>query len=105
MNIVKSNNIPAEFFASCADTREKTVEAILKKVESGGDEALREYTLKFDGVFRENIAVDMVTVREASGLIDQEDLNAMAECALNIRKFAEAQFAQFRSFEEELQTG
>ncbi len=51
---------------------EKTVRDILDAVRSGGDEAVRNYTEKFDGFRPASLRVEEKTVREAYGKVAPE---------------------------------
>ncbi|MEI3856091.1 MULTISPECIES: histidinol dehydrogenase [Ensifer] len=79
----------------------KTVEALLAKVEAGGDKAVRELSLQFDKLDRESYRL---TENEIANCInsltkqEREDLDFAQE---QVRKFAEAQKAALLDIEVE----
>ncbi|MGP1993680.1 histidinol dehydrogenase [Zobellia laminariae] len=70
---------------------EQTVEAIFKEVQSNGDETLKKYTEKFDGVVLENLVVSKNEIEEASTLVSQELKDAIQLAKNNIEVFHKAQ--------------
>lgn len=70
---------------------EETVREIIGNVREKGDEALAEYTLKFDGAAPETLEVREEEIEEAISLIDGEFLDILREAASNIRTFHEKQ--------------
>ena len=59
------------------DDVNETVENILKDVKIRGDEALIEYTEKFDGVKLESLEVTEKEIQEAFDIIDKELLEVI----------------------------
>ena len=72
---------------------EQRVAAILDDVAARGDEAVFEYTAKFDGVEinENNILVTEDEIKEAYDKIDPKVLEVIKKAAANIRKFHEKQ--------------
>ena len=68
---------------------EKTVNDIIKEVREKGDEALFQYTLKFDKceITAQNIRVTEEEIEKAYGLVDSEFIEVMKRSAENITKF------------------
>jgi histidinol dehydrogenase len=73
------------------DDIEETVNTIFKAVQNKGDEALRMYTQKFDGVQMENFEVSESTLSEADALVPAPLKKAIQQAYDNIKKFHEAQ--------------
>ncbi len=67
------------------------VSGILDEVKSKGDEALRGYAKKFDGVTLTDLRVSAEEFAEAEGKVDVELKNALEKAAQNIRLFHESQ--------------
>ncbi len=93
-------------------TREKSefgdvgaVRDIVAGVRAGGDQALREFTLRFDRARIEAIAVEPDAIGRAARQAEPDLVAAMREAADNIRRFAEAQAASIRDFEIEIRPG
>jgi len=63
------------------------VDAIMADVIARGDEALREYCLKFDGVQLDNLAVSPEEIEEAVAGTDPEFMETLRQAAENIRAF------------------
>ena len=72
---------------------EETVNEILSNVMENGDQALFEYTLKFDKfqLTPENIRVTREEIREAYAQMDSELVEVIKRSAANIRAFHEKQ--------------
>lgn len=70
------------------------VAAILEQVRSGGDAALRELGLRYDGVVPDNLLVPEVEIRAAVASLPVELREAIAEAAGRIRAFHEAGMQQ-----------
>ncbi|MCI8454692.1 MAG: histidinol dehydrogenase [Lachnospiraceae bacterium] len=69
----------------------RTVEEILSDVKKNGDEALRRYTEKFDGVAPASFAVSEDEWNEAVSSVSGEFLTVLHEAASHIRLFHEKQ--------------
>ncbi len=76
-----------------ADTKElhDTVAGVLEAVKRGGDEALRQFGERFDGVRIGNLKVPVSEFDEADDIVDIKLKNAIAVAAKNISKFHKAQ--------------
>ena len=72
---------------------ENRVAAILEDVEKRGDEAVFEYTKKFDGIelTKETIRVSESEIKEAYDRIDPKVLEVIKKAAVNIKSFHEKQ--------------
>ena len=66
---------------------EKTVGRIIDEVREHGDEALREYALKFDGSQLDNLYADEAEFREAEKAVPENLKWAINHAMRNIRKF------------------
>ena len=69
----------------------ETVSGILDDVRSRGDEAVKEYELKFDKVALSSLAVSETEIAEAETLISEELKTAIGKAKENIAKFHAAQ--------------
>lgn len=67
------------------------VEAILARVKSDGDKAIRELAREIDGVELGDIEVSATEYDEAAQLVSQDVKDAIAKAAANIAKFHAAQ--------------
>lgn len=72
-----------------------TVSEVLEKVKTGGDEALRAFTARFDKVEIETFEVTADEVQEATRSIPENLQNAIRLAANNIRAFHAAQQEYF----------
>lgn len=70
---------------------EKTVSAILEKVRTGGDEAIRELTLKFDKVELKDFRVTEEEIEEALTEVGPEFIEVLKEAKGNIEAFHKEQ--------------
>lgn len=71
------------------------VQSILNDVATNGDDAIRKYTLQFDGISLDRFEVTAREIESATTLISSELKTAIGIAASNIRKFHEAQVAPF----------
>ena len=87
---------PAEIFQreTPISKVEAPVAAILADVKSRGDEAVLEYTAKFDGCKLQSLAVSEAEIEEAFEAIEPEFLEVLKKAAENIRAFHTAQVRQ-----------
>jgi histidinol dehydrogenase len=65
----------------------QAVQPILQEVKNGGDQALRQYVQKFDGVWIENFQVTEDEFREANAQVGDELKKAIQTAKYNIAKF------------------
>ena len=75
------------------------VQQILSDIQSGGMDAIRRYTEKFDGLYIQNITVSENELAEASDQINNNLKEAIQIAAANIRKFHESQIPVTRRIE------
>ena len=73
---------------------EQTVAEIIAQVRERGDEALREYASRFDGVELSDIRVSEAEIAEAEQRVDEALKQAIAVAAGNIERFHSAQTMQ-----------
>ena len=73
------------------DEREQTVRQIIDEVRRRGDAALRDYTLKFDGVKLTKLEVSKKQIATAYKQVDAKLLSAMKLAASRIRSYHTAQ--------------
>lgn len=74
-----------------SDEVEKAVKTILCDVKQNGDNALKFYTQKFDGIVPENFLVSEKEIEEALNNIDDDYIKVLERSAANIRSFHEKQ--------------
>ena len=65
---------------------------ILRAVKQRGDDALREFSMKFDGVGRKEFRVSAQEIKKAAASIDPELRAAMKVAKANIEKFHKAEY-------------
>ena len=83
----------SEIFArdNIASNVEGAVTEILAQVAARGDEALREYTLRFDKADLTNLEVTEAEIDEAFTAVEPEFVEILRQAAANIRTFHEKQ--------------
>ncbi len=99
---------PAELLADVVeDSRDvdATVAAIVADVRKRGDAALREYAGKFDGCELASIRANLPADPAGASGGAPDEVRALVSAAARIRRFAEAQMAQFRDFSIEVEEG
>lgn len=83
------------------EEQRKAVLEILQNVKFEGDNALLNYTEKFDGVSLSSLEVTIEEIDEAVASLDQEMLDIISEAAANIREYHEKQKRQSWFFTRE----
>lgn len=73
---------------------EGAVSEIIENVRKNSDQAVRDYTLKFDGSVPEKIEIGRAEMQELAGQCDPEFLAALDRAAENIRDFHQRQKQQ-----------
>jgi histidinol dehydrogenase len=84
------NNIMARPVMDNLSLQDK-VRSILNDVKKNGDEAVRKYTLQFDGVATDQLALSDKEIAEASASVSVSLKKAIEVAATNIRRFHERQ--------------
>lgn len=70
---------------------EARVKPILSAVKEQGDKAVRQFSLQFDGIAPDDMAVSQEEIQAAAGQIPEELKAAIRQAAGNIRRFHESQ--------------
>ncbi|MFW5976863.1 MAG: histidinol dehydrogenase, partial [Bacillota bacterium] len=71
-----------------------TVKNIIKEVKKRGDNALKEYTERFDGVKLDNFKVDKRELKQAEKRTTEKFINSLNKAIKNIRKFHKKQLRE-----------
>lgn len=82
---------------------ESQVAAIIQQVRELGDEALKAYSKKFDGVVIENLKVSETAIDEAFKTVDPKVIAALEQAAENISSFHQLEVQ--KSFEDTPRAG
>lgn len=82
-----------------SDSVMNIVNNIISDVKDSGDEALRQYTEKFDGVNLKDFLIAPDDLKESLSNIEDDLTNSLKQAASNIRKFHQAQLPQDWSME------
>ena len=77
--------------AADRDRLRETVRDMIETVVSRGDDALREYNIRFDGCERTSLQISREEIDAAYSQVSEEEINYMKIAASNIREFAKAQ--------------
>ncbi len=85
------SSVTSQSHAPSNKTIEKSVTEILKRVQQQGDDALRSYSKKFDGVSRSSIAVSAKEIANARRKADPKFVSILLQSARNIKRFHEQQ--------------
>lgn len=75
------------------------VQSILNEIKSDGDNALRKYTYKFDGIKLNSISVSEKEINKAANKVDNQLKEAIALASKNIRIFHTAQKPEINKIE------
>ncbi len=71
----------------------ETVAKVLETVKQNGDEAIKQYTLQFDGVALESFVVSEAEIASAIDLLNSDLKNAIKQAASNISLFHKSQIS------------
>ena len=73
---------------------DKTVRTILKRIKSEGDKALRDYSVKYDGISLSDIRVSEEELNDSVNLVPEKLKGAISVAKENIEKFHLTQLVQ-----------
>ena len=82
-----------------------SVRDILDAVRSRGDDAVREFTERFDDVERDELRVSTEEIEAAAGELDADEREAIDATIANVREFHEEQREHIEGFEKEFKPG
>ncbi len=105
MKIIRFENLTDAFYVYKEIEEIDSVREIIADVRRRGDKAVREYTLKFDGVDPDDFLVDASEMIRAYETLGKNFIRTMESAADNIRQFAEKQKESLRDFAYEIQPG
>lgn len=72
----------------------KTVQSVIDNVRTRGDDALKEYTKKFDGVDLQCLELSDEDIQKAYDSVSEDIIDALTRAAFNIKEFHERQLQQ-----------
>lgn len=81
------------------------VTGVLRDVQARGDEAIRQYSQKFDSWSPPSFKLSNDEIRDIMESVPGELLKDIKQVQDNVRRFAEAQKASITEFELEIQPG
>lgn len=77
----------------------ETVQSVLNEIKQSGDQALRKFTQKFDGVILEDFRITEKELTEAENRVSSDLKKAIELASANIEKFHAAQKTEIRKVE------
>lgn len=104
MNIIEYALVPEEFFQYTECTI-LTVKKIIDHVKTQGNQAITEYTERFDGVTLQKFRVDSTDIKNAYRTVDDRVITTLKSVKNTITKFAEKQVSYYHDFEIEVEPG
>ena len=105
MKIIRYNELEKDFFEYKEIEEIGSVQEIISVVRHNGDQAIREYTSKFDDIALGQFKVSTSEIKRAYDQLDKKQVNSLEFAAENIRRFAIKQKEQLIDFEYELRLG
>jgi histidinol dehydrogenase len=105
MRVVRPDDLDERFWSRATVEDMPSLREILADVRAKGDEAVRRYTVQFDGVALGELRIGTEEVDLACEQLDAETVSALEQAADHIRRFAERQKQQLADFEYEIQPG
>lgn len=94
-----------DYLKSARPSFDQLVERIVEDVRERGDEAVYDYTLKYDGVKLQYLRVPLEQIRTAGAGLETSVLNGLEKMATNLRHFAERQKIGLSDFVIETEPG
>lgn len=82
-----------------------TVESVLKKIENGGDEAVRELSIQFDDYNPKSFKLSEVEIKQLISSLTERELSDIKFAQQQVRNFAEIQRASMTDVEVETLPG
>jgi histidinol dehydrogenase len=105
MRIINATELKDEFFQYKELTGIASVQKIISDVKNTGDEAVKYYTSKYDGVTVDDIEVKKHEIQEAYSKVDENLISTIQTAAEHVRNFSMKQLDQFEEFEIEIVPG
>jgi histidinol dehydrogenase len=105
MRITRTGELGDRFWDRPAVDDLPVVQEILSAVKAAGDEAIRRYTQRFDGVQPGEFRIDRGEVELAYRQLDAQTTSALELAADQIRRFAQRQKGPLADFEYQIQPG
>ncbi len=99
MKIVRSKNLPKDFFDYFEREESDRVKNILSDIKLNGDVAVNKYAREFDGMTSGVFKISRAEIAAAYAKAGKKNIAAIKAAAKNIRLFAQKQFAGFKNFE------
>jgi sulfopropanediol 3-dehydrogenase len=97
--------VPAEQDATRAGEVRATVAEVIEEVRRRGDDAVRQYSEKFDSWSPASFRLDRAEVERIVSTVDQQVLDDIRTVQANVRNFAQHQRDSLRDFEVETEPG
>jgi len=105
MRRIRASELPPTFFDVPEGAELEVVQQIVADVRAYGDDAVRQYTKKFDGIDIMSFRVPSHEILKASETIDQRLIDCLNEIASRLKTFAERQFKSIEDFDFEIEKG
>ena len=105
MKRVKIDQLEDKFFDYAEFGGLSEIQEIISGVKERGDDALREFTLQFDGVKIDQFKIDKEEIENAYSFVSKDLILNINKSANSLRKFSGKQLEAFRNFEYEIEPG
>ncbi len=105
MKRICNSPLNPDYLKSVRPSFDPLVERIVEDVRERGDDAVYDYTLKYDGVKLQNLRVPLEQIRTAGAGLEIAVLDGLKKMATNLRYFAERQKMGLSDFVIETEPG
>ncbi len=102
MKIINYKDIDKDFFSKIEFENIESVNEIISKVKTFGDNAVREYTEKFGDGYIENFKVSEKEIEESINSIDNQTKETLKYAINNVNEFAKAQLGSIKELNIEI---
>ncbi|UCE05741.1 MAG: histidinol dehydrogenase, partial [bacterium] len=105
MKIIRYDELSENFFEYKELEEIRAVQDIISEVRRIGDQAIKKYTMQFDGVELKQFKISTSEIEQAYNHLDNKMIASLEFAASNIRSFATKQREQLTDFDYEILPG
>lgn len=105
MKKIRKEQYESDFFDCEEWRRTRKVQRIIRKVREKKDKAVKELTLKFDGVKVKRMRITENEIKKSYDLVKEDLILSIKRAVKNLKKFSEMQIDSYKNFEFEINPG
>lgn len=105
MRKIRKEQFKSDYFDCEEWKHSRKVQRIIRKVREKKDQAVKELTLKFDGVKVEKMRISKNEIKRSYGRVKDDLILSIKRAVKNLEKFSEKQMDSYKNFEFEINPG